>query len=1524
MRNKKRWLAMMLAAAMTITSVGVSPLSGIDVANAATTVTATDCSIDLNEVKIPDQLQNGVNPPNLMNEPALATIVLTNGTKLTRGVDYKVYSNDVAVGNAEAIFEGLGVYKGKTFTKVPFKIVSNKATVEDVFEARVDESKIDYEAAALTASSFVASGALTVLKNDYDDVTSEITNENSREDGKCYVVVNADSTNKTANGTAGEKYIVKVLLCKDATKDKSEDVVLYNKTIAIAKKDISKANLSVTLSSASVTYDGSEKKPTITTVSDDDLGTTVKVKVDKYIDNINASTKAKVQFTADDSNYTGTATTDFTISPANLGNAYLSVDGSIEDQVYTGDEIKPVPKITAKFDKNDAGSRVIPASDYELLYSDNTNVSSSPTIQIKGKGNNTTGTSTATIPFNIVAADLKNVTIEQIKDVEAGTQLSESNFDTYFKVTYNGIKLTSASVLSSFTKLFSEVGETNKIELTGTGNFTGKKEITVTAVAKKMEATYTSPANDIVYTGKAIEPITSSLGIITVKGGSAQLQPGTEYKVTGVYANNINAGTATAQIEGVGEYAGQKATVEFTIKPLTLPQTASSYVIEGLKAGFYSEESEISGLTVKVKNGDTVLYTLGANDVTVKAKTITGNKLTAVDISGKGNYTGSVTGGVTLATQDQVAADTVAFSSATVTGEIPAGLDGYVVTSTATGKNDLRDYIDVKINGIKLDKTAYTITSISQEPGVSTTLGTLGTKVVLVLTPVTSQLSGTKKVTLTVGKADITSLKDDFALDTTSYVYSGAENKPTASQTSVTGIKGLTPADDYTVTYKNNIDVGTATAIVTGKGNYKGSFEKTFTITKKTLALSDVDVVLPSLAERAYTGTKNDLSAKISLKNKTNGKYALDKSLYTVSYVSTSTTDFKVGDTVTYKVDIKDSKNYETSTFNVTYGITVRNVTESEAAVTLDKTEIEINAAAPTTKAVVVGGKTLVAGTDYVETPKGDLTKPTSKDNETYVLVEFKGNYAGYKKVPFTVKAKEFDLSEIRIKAPTNTVYTGSPIVASCNDPLNSVTIPSSYGIVYYKDGKKLTTPPTDVGTYTARIEADTSLGYTGIGKSVTYTITPYEISDAQWKAIAFTLKNAEYAGEKTVAPVIDTFTTTTGIPSTINKTSFEVVSFDKEWDGNPLSTYKAKIATKAGANVVYKGDAKEVIFQYDAAKISSSNINDFFEIKDQVYTGNAIEPVVTAKEGSNADPSWVTVKAYSSNVNISSKSAYAEVSIDVPANASDYFAASTVPSAKIYFTIKAASIETATVEGIEDAEYTGKAITQKVEVTTADGLVLTLGKDYKVAYANNVNPGTATVTISGCGNYTGKIVKTFKITKKETPVVKTDISKATITGLKTVTYNGKAFKPVVKVVVNGKTLVLNKDYKVAYSNNIKPGTAKVVITGIGSYKGTVTKSFVIKKAAQSITKAVVSKTFKASSLKKKAATFKINAKAKGKITYKKTSGSKNITVSKSGTVTVKKGTKKGTYTIKVKITAAATSYYLSKSVTKTIKVVVK
>ena len=71
----------------------------------------------------------------------------------------------------------------------------------------------------------------------------------------------------------------------------------------------------------------------------------------------------------------------------------------------------------------------------------------------------------------------------------------------------------------------------------------------------------------------------------------------------------------------------------------------------------------------------------------------------------------------------------------------------------------------------------------------------------------------------------------------------------------------------------------------------------------------------------------------------------------------------------------------------------------------------------------------------------------------------------------------------------------------------------------------------------------------------------------------------------------------------------------------------------------------------------------------------------------------------------------------------------------------------------------------------------------------------------------------------------------------------------------------------------------------------------------------------------KKAFTVK---KAKGKVTYKKTAGSKKIIVSKAGKITVKKGLKKGKYPIKVKVTPAWNKTYKAKSKTVKLTITVK
>ncbi|MBR1628711.1 MAG: preprotein translocase subunit TatA, partial [Lachnospiraceae bacterium] len=110
-------------------------------------------------------------------------------------------------------------------------------------------------------------------------------------------------------------------------------------------------------------------------------------------------------------------------------------------------------------------------------------------------------------------------------------------------------------------------------------------------------------------------------------------------------------------------------------------------------------------------------------------------------------------------------------------------------------------------------------------------------------------------------------------------------------------------------------------------------------------------------------------------------------------------------------------------------------------------------------------------------------------------------------------------------------------------------------------------------------------------------------------------------------------------------------------------------------------------------------------------------------------------------------------------------------------------------------------------------------------------NVGTATVTITGMGNYTGTKTANFKITEAQTKPV--SINTATISGLSSegYTYTGSAITPTITVTLDSKTLTEGTDYTVSYSNNTNVGTATVTITGTGNYTGTKTANFEIVAA---------------------------------------------------------------------------------------------
>jgi len=225
---------------------------------------------------------------------------------------------------------------------------------------------------------------------------------------------------------------------------------------------------------------------------------------------------------------------------------------------------------------------------------------------------------------------------------------------------------------------------------------------------------------------------------------------------------------------------------------------------------------------------------------------------------------------------------------------------------------------------------------------------------------------------------------------------------------------------------------------------------------------------------------------------------------------------------------------------------------------------------------------------------------------------------------------------------------------------------------------------------------------------------------------------------------------------------------------------------------------------------------------------------------------------------------------------------------------------------------YDGKAKKPGVTVKL-NGKTLKNGTDYTVSYLNNTKVGTAKVTITGKGNYTGSVSKTYSI--------KNNFKKATVSGISNKSYTGKNITQSITVKYNGKTLKKGTDYTVSYSNNKSIGTATVKIAGKGSYTGTITKTFKINPAKQEIQKLTAkSKAFFVDWAQKGSATgYEIQYATNSKFTSAK---KVTITNNKTDKTTVSKLSGKKKYYVRVRsyTTVKGTKYYgawsASKSVT--------
>ena len=148
-------------------------------------------------------------------------------------------------------------------------------------------------------------------------------------------------------------------------------------------------------------------------------------------------------------------------------------------------------------------------------------------------------------------------------------------------------------------------------------------------------------------------------------------------------------------------------------------------------------------------------------------------------------------------------------------------------------------------------------------------------------------------------------------------------------------------------------------------------------------------------------------------------------------------------------------------------------------------------------------------------------------------------------------------------------------------------------------------------------------------------------------------------------------------------------------------------------------------------------------------------------------------------------------------------------------------NVADAAISGLAAKTYTGQAITQN-PVVKLGNKTLKKDTDYKVAFANNINAGTARVTITGCGDYKGTKAVTFAINPKA-------INPAVTLNATEFSYSGRVITPAVAQVRDGNTVINASQYTAAPVGARKEiGTYGVTVTMKGNYKGSATAYFTI------------------------------------------------------------------------------------------------
>ena len=1016
--------------------------------------------------------------------------------------------------------------------------------------------------------------------------------------------------------------------------------------------------------------------------------------------------------------YKGTKDVVYNITPHDIENATITLASTS----LTYNQAAQTPEVTVSITENSVSHPLTITTDFTVTYPTDATNAGTKTVNVSGTGN-FTGSKNVIYTINRKALTTDMVSISPTSYVYDGTAKEPA-----VTVTDNG----NAVDLSNFTIVYSNninVGTTANVRVTGneTGNYSGYVDKTFTITASEIDIegdnTFTvelaTSGQTFTYNGSAQTPA------IVVKSGSTVLTKETHYTVT--YSNNINAGTATITVQGTGNYRGTK-TLNFTINPKTL---APEMVVLSDIPTTYNQQ--LQKPTVTISDG-TALTT---NDYTLTNDGGTNQGTYNVTVDGKVNYTGTVTKTFTIA---------------------PLSLSSAVVTLSQTeyvysGSANTPSVTSVMVGALTVPTTGYGVTYSSNiNQGTSATVTVTGT----------GNYKDSKSVNFTITRKSVNDTMIKFASDQENYVYNGSNQKPTV--TVMDGETELVLNTDYTITNDGGTEVGTYNVDIEGKGNYQGTARRQFSIVAK-------DANTKFTVELGYATTIFDGSNKTPTVTVKEGSTTLAVNTdYTVSFSNNR----NVG-TATVTVT---GKGHYAGTKTATFAITKKALADD--MLTLSSTSFTFNGTNQKPVATITDGG-IIAESDYTLTNAGGVNAGTY---HVVVAATSAGNYSGSIDKTFTIGQLDIASATLTLNTLDSYVYDGlvkEPGVKEIKFSDGLIVSADGYSVAYSNN--------LNIGEATVTVTG--KVNYTGT-KTASFTITPQPITE---EMILLSNEQYVYNGnlQKPDVIVMSGATTLT-----------QDVDYTLENDGGTaVGVYQVKVTGKGNyidtATKRYR-IVDQIAYSFDV-EMSTESV---------VYNGTAQEPKVVVKDGKKTlEVGTHYTLVYTNNVNVGTASV-------IITGQGDYTGTKTMS-----FLIKPKAL-TEEMVSLDKTEFVYNAMTQRPAVTVKDGTALT-ANDYVLTNSGGTDVGTYDVIVTGRNNYTGTIKRQFKITP-----LSIDTATVVLYELPNYVYDGTAKSPGVREVIIGSLVVPPVYYTSSISDNVNAGTVTVTATATGNYIGTAKTTFKI------------------------------------------------------------------------------------------------